>query len=95
MEKTLIPQGTLLHGAGEVSDRPGGRTDRGAKLISPFSRFEANGEFYDVTATVVGGSQDLETGIGGVVGAVIGERRRPRASPSAARERSSRPKERT
>ena len=85
MEKTLIPEGALLHGAVELADRPGGRTDRGTKLILAFGRLEVDGEFYDVTATVVGGSQDLETGlgsekkkmgigagIGGVVGAVIG-----------------------
>ncbi len=80
----LIPEGSSLFGAVESVDRAG-RSDRSAKLVLAFDRLDIEGETYTITATVVGGSRDLETGIGkekkklglgasvgGVIGAVLG-----------------------
>ena len=83
--EVLIPEGATLHGVVELVDRPESRTDRGAKLVLACDRIEFEGRSYALTATVVGASEKMETGlgdekakmgvgagIGAVLGAVIG-----------------------
>lgn len=82
--KTVIPEGSSVFGAVESVDRAG-RADRTAKLVLAFDRLDIEGDSHTITATVVGASKDLETGIGqekkklglgagvgGVLGAVLG-----------------------
>jgi hypothetical protein len=82
--KTVIPQGSAVFGAVESVDRAG-RADRSARLVLAFDRLDIDAESQVITATVVGASRDLETGIGkekkkmglgagvgGVIGAVLG-----------------------
>jgi hypothetical protein len=82
--KTVIPEGSSVFGAVESVDRAG-HADRSARLLLAFDRLEIEGESHVITATVVGASKDLETGVGqekkklglgagvgGVIGAVLG-----------------------
>jgi hypothetical protein len=82
--KVVIPEGAAVFGAVESVDRAG-RTDRKARLVLAFDRLDIAGKSQVITATVVGASRDLETGIGkekkklgigagvgGVLGAVLG-----------------------
>lgn len=82
--KTVIPEGSSVFGAVESVDRASHR-DRTAKLVLAFDRLDIAEASYTLTATVVGASKDLETGIGkekkklgvgagvgGVLGAVLG-----------------------
>ncbi len=81
----LIPAGSVLFGVVEHADRPSGRLDRSAKLVLAFERIEVDGHEYSLTATVVGASKKMESGlsdektkmgvgagVGAVLGAVIG-----------------------
>jgi len=77
----VIPAGSTLYGVVEQVDRPDGRLDRSAKLVLAFERIEVDGHAYPLTATVVGASEKMESGLGdektkmGVgagVGAVLG-----------------------
>lgn len=81
----LIPEGSILEGVVELVDRPESRTDRKAKLLLAFDKVEIGGRSYELSATVVGASEKMETGlgdektkmgvgagIGAVLGAVIG-----------------------
>jgi hypothetical protein len=81
----LIPEGAILEGVVELVDQPSSRTDRSAKLLLAFDKVSFEGHSYDLSATVVGASEKMETGlgdektkmgvgagIGAVLGAVIG-----------------------
>jgi hypothetical protein len=81
----LIPEGAILEGVVELVDRPESRTDRKAKLLLAFDKVELEGLTFALSATVVGASEKMETGlgdektkmgvgagVGAVLGAVIG-----------------------
>ena len=81
----VIPAGTVFEGVVEAVDRAEGRTDRKASLTLAFNQLEMDGRQYDITATVTGASEKMETGIadettrigvgagiGTVLGAVFG-----------------------
>ncbi len=79
--QVLIPSGSYLYGVVESVDRPDGRLDRGARLVLAFDKIEVEGQEYALTATVVGASEKMESGlgdekkkmgIGAGVGAVLG-----------------------
>jgi hypothetical protein len=80
----VIPAGSSLFGVVELVDRAS-RTDRTARLVLAFDRIEIEGKSQSITATVVGASEDLATGVssekkklgvgagvGSVLGAVLG-----------------------
>jgi hypothetical protein len=76
----VIPQNSSLFGVVELVDRPG-RTDRTARLVLAFDRIDIEGRSQSITATVVGASERLTTGvssekkkigIGAGVGSVLG-----------------------
>ena len=60
----VIPAGSVLYGVVEQVDRPDGRVDRSAKLVLAFERIEVDGYEYPLTATVVGASEKMESGLG-------------------------------
>jgi hypothetical protein len=79
----VIPQGSRVFGVVELVDRAG-RVDRTARLVLAFDRIEIEGRSHAITATAVGASEALETGVGsdrkriglgagvgGVIGAVL------------------------
>ena len=77
----VIPAGSVLYGVVEQVDRLDGRLDRRAKLVLAFERIEVDGHEYPLTATVVGASEKMESGlsdektkmgVGAGVGAVLG-----------------------
>ena len=79
--QVVIPAGSVLYGVVEQVDRPDGRLDRSAKLVLALERIEVDGYQYPLTATVVGASEKMESGlgdekakmgIGAGVGAVLG-----------------------
>jgi hypothetical protein len=80
-----IEAGSLFWSRVELVDQAGRGTDRTAKLVLAVDRLEQGGTTYSITATVVGASERLKTGIGSevkkvgigaglgtVLGAVIG-----------------------
>ena len=60
----VIQAGSLLHGVVEQIDRPDGRFDRGGKLVLAFERIEIRDREHALTATVIGASEKLESGLG-------------------------------
>jgi hypothetical protein len=66
-ERVALDAGTLFRGKVELVDEAGKGTDRTARLVLAVDEVEYGGQTYDVDGTIVGASEDLETGIGSEV----------------------------
>jgi hypothetical protein len=66
-ERVALDAGTLFRGKVELVDEAGKGTDRTARLVLVVDEAEYEGRTYDVQGTIVGASEDLETGIGSEV----------------------------
>jgi hypothetical protein len=62
--RVAIEAGSSFRGRVELVDQAGGRTDRTARLLLVVEEVEHQGKSYDVSATVTGASERLETGLG-------------------------------
>ncbi len=84
-DRVVLDAGTTFHGRVEAVDEAGRGTDRTAKLVLVVEELRYDGKTYDVEGTIVGASEDLETGLdtevkkigigaglGTVLGAILG-----------------------
>ncbi len=84
-DRVVLDAGTTFHGRVEAVDEAGRGTDRTAKLVLVVEELRYDGKTYDVDGTIVGASEDLETGLdtevkkigigaglGTVLGAILG-----------------------
>jgi hypothetical protein len=63
-DRVVLEAGTLFRGRVEMVDEAGKGTDRTARMLLAIEEVEHGGTTYEVDGTIVGASEDLETGIG-------------------------------
>ncbi len=63
-DQVVLDAGTRFRGRVELVDKAGRGTDRKAELLLVVEELEHNGRTHDIDGTIVGASEDLETGIG-------------------------------